>query len=114
MYYLDREAREYEETELEKAKTDDLSDEEREAHKSMSGCKDACYSQEECFQWKYRNGICGLSYRKFMLGDAVKRNDDDDNEKRAFSGWDLFRIKKWINEQGDCNRPYEWRVQDKQ
>ncbi|EFY95837.1 fringe-like glycosyl transferase family protein [Metarhizium robertsii] len=112
VYYLDREARTYEASELDKAKTDELSDMELVAHKNSSSCKDVCYSQEDCFQWRYRDGICGLAYNKMRLGNAVKK--DDDEAKRSFSGWHMDRINKWIGEQGNCSETYQWRVMDEQ
>ncbi|KHN94099.1 uncharacterized protein MAM_08029 [Metarhizium album ARSEF 1941] len=110
VYYLDREAKSYGESELDKAKTGDLSAQEREAHKSSAGCKEACYSQEDCFQWRHRDGICGLAYGKIRLGDAVK--GDGDEVTRSSSGWHMERINKWVDEQGSCHETYEWPVMD--
>lgn len=115
VYYLDPEAREYEKSDLDKAKKEGLSDAEREAHKDSSACKEACNAQEDCFQWVFKRGICGLHYKKFKLGENVKRDGDDgdDDSKRVFSGWNMRRIQSWIDDQGNCHEPYKWRVQDR-
>ncbi|OAA46308.1 hypothetical protein NOR_03061 [Metarhizium rileyi] len=108
--YLNKTSGHFEEWELGNAKTEYLSDVEAEAHKSFDDCKKVCSSLATCFQFRYRNGICGVSYN-FKNGNPVKKGDDD--SKRYMSGWNIERIKNWIDEQGDCDKQtFKWPVTD--
>lgn len=109
--YLNSTRAEYDEWDLAKAKTDNLSDAEADAYKSFDDCKKACLSMANCFQFRYQNSICGISH-KIKHGKPAKKGNDD--SKRYMSGWNVENIKKWVEEQGDCDKHnFEWPVSDK-
>jgi hypothetical protein len=76
---------------------------EKVAHFSAKHCAAACksVSHNECFQWKYYQNLCSF-HREFSMGKPVKSNPD--SAKQVVSGWDVEKILKWINDQGDCGR----------
>ncbi|KAK0611898.1 glycosyltransferase family 31 protein [Immersiella caudata] len=74
---------------------------EKVAHLSAGKCAAACKSAKECFQWKYYHGLCSF-HKEFSMGKPVKRHPD--SAKQVISGWDVEKILKWINDQGDCGR----------
>lgn len=111
VHYLDLETGGYEESVLQRAKVDGLSNTERDAHRTFANCKTACFAQEECFQWRYQNGICSMNF-KLKHGEPVKRHDL--NQRRTFSGWNMRKIEGWTKEQGDCLERHEWRIEDLQ
>lgn len=111
VYYLNKTRAAYEDWELGRAKNDDLSAEEAEAYKSFDDCKKACLSMDNCFQFRYQNSICAVAH-KFMHGKPVKKGDDD--SKRYMSGWNVKKIKEWIEEQDDCDKKqFKWPVKDR-
>ncbi|OAQ73253.1 glycosyltransferase family 31 protein [Pochonia chlamydosporia 170] len=111
VYYLNKTRAAYEDWELGRAKNDDLSAEEAEAYKSFDDCKKACLSMDNCFQFRYQNSICAVAH-KFMHGKPVKKGDDD--SKRYMSGWNVKKIKEWIEEQADCDKKqFKWPVKDR-
>ncbi|KAK2591514.1 hypothetical protein QQS21_010789 [Conoideocrella luteorostrata] len=92
-----------------RVKKDDLSDLERAAHKSHGDCSKACDSMDDCFQYRYLDGVCGIG-RNIRHGVAVKRDEKD--SKRVFSGWRVDKIRQWVKDQGECQQPWEWPVKD--
>ncbi|EFZ01365.2 glycosyltransferase family 31 protein [Metarhizium robertsii ARSEF 23] len=111
VYYLNSTRAEYDEWDLAKAKTENLSDAEADAYKSFDDCKKACLSMTNCFQFRYQNSICGISH-KIKHGKPAKKGNDD--SKRYMSGWNVENIKKWVEEQGDCDKHnFKWPVSDK-
>lgn len=109
VYYLNNTLADYEDWQVNGAKTDGLSDEEGEAHKSFNACKTACVSLEDCFQFRYQNGICSIAH-KFKHGKPVKK--DDDGFKRYMSGWNVEKIEKWVERYDDCAPSLAWPVSD--
>ncbi|KAK3321736.1 glycosyltransferase family 31 protein [Apodospora peruviana] len=83
-------------------KAEDMSDLEKKAHMSFEDCRAACesLSAEECFSYQFQPGMCKTS-KAFMLGKPVKK---DVKGGRMLSGWDVDKIKAWIEKQGDCGR----------
>lgn len=77
---------------------------EKKAHLSFDDCAAACKSLgiDECFQYKFQAGICSIS-KAFRLGKPVKP-ESGDNKKRSISGWDVDKIRQWVEKQGDCKR----------
>lgn len=90
-------------------KKDNLSPVEEEAWKSHTNCKKACESKDECLQWRYLNGVCGLG-REILYGVSAKK--EDDNSKRTYSGWRLDRIKKFVDGLPNCEKAWDWPVKD--
>ncbi|KAK1760282.1 glycosyltransferase [Echria macrotheca] len=78
---------------------------EKKAHLSFEHCEAACQSlpSDECFQFKYRDGVCSFS-RSIRLGKPVKRGDDG---KHTVSGWDVAKIAAWVATRESCSR-VEW------
>jgi len=74
---------------------------EKKAHLSFESCAAACRSlpAKECFSYKYQSGIC-MTSKAFTLGKPVKQ---DMKGGRMMSGWDVEKIKAFIQEQGDCH-----------
>ena len=75
---------------------------EKRAHRSFEDCGAACRSlgPDECFAYRYHDGACSMS-RSFRLGRPVKRQPDE--EMRTMSGWDVDKIRAWIQQQDDCD-----------
>ncbi|KAG6041953.1 hypothetical protein E4U41_000068 [Claviceps citrina] len=109
VFYLNASIANYQDWELERAKKDGLSDEEAVAYKSFDDCKTACLSLDNCLQFRYQNHICATS-DKIRHGKPTKTDKDD--SKRYMSGWNVEKIKKWIEKQGDCDGPIKWPVKD--
>jgi hypothetical protein len=109
-YYLDPNAtkaddsttQRYESWQIERAKLDDLSEVEEEAHKSFDNCRAMCEEVTECFQFRFQDGICSYN-RAFSLGKPKKPESDAD--QRWMSGWATNKIRAWIQEQQECTRP---------
>ncbi|KHN99174.1 uncharacterized protein MAM_02872 [Metarhizium album ARSEF 1941] len=111
VFYLNKTQAKYEDWELDLAKTKNLSELEAEAHKSFDDCQKACLSMARCFQFRYQNSICGISF-KIKHGKPVKKGDDD--SKRYMSWWNVERIKNWTEAQGDCDgQNFKWPVRDR-
>ena len=94
-------------------KLEDQNEEERRAHLSVDDCMEACksLSANDCFQWKYADGIC-YTRRAISLGNPIKAKSKD---KRMTSGWDVEKIAKWIEEQGEeCTKIWWPAVEEKE
>lgn len=72
------------------------------AYKSFEDCGKLCKSVNNCFQFTYHAGACIYS-RSFKLGKPTLRTDKE--EDRWISGWEVERIQKWVEEQGQCGDP---------
>lgn len=99
VYYLDLEVREYEEWQLDRAKKENLSKLEQNAHKSFNDCARMCHDVKECFQFRFHDGICSYQ-RSFLLGRPMKRENKED--QRWMSGWGVDKIKAWVEENNEC------------
>ncbi|KAK9414523.1 hypothetical protein SUNI508_11096 [Seiridium unicorne] len=102
MYFLDPNAKEYESWQLGRTKMGGISDAEKNAHKSFDDCAKMCNEVDECFQFRFQDGICSYQ-RGFLLGKP--RRSEDDESKRWMSGWAVDKIKAWVDEHKDCERP---------
>lgn len=109
IFFLNTTAAKYEEWELDRAKKDGLTDLELMAHRSFADCKRVCQAQNKCLQFRFRKGICSLSH-KFRHGNPVKREKDD--FYRSTSGWDMTKIKAWVEEHDKCEEPFDWPIKD--
>ncbi|KAJ4288833.1 hypothetical protein N0V88_007162 [Collariella sp. IMI 366227] len=80
-----------------------LNEFEKVAHESAEACAAACESLEgdECFRWKYVDGECAFA-NSFAMGKPVKREKEE--KKRMTSGWDVDKIEKWVEKQGECGK----------
>ncbi|OLN93286.1 hypothetical protein CCHL11_08326 [Colletotrichum chlorophyti] len=103
-FFLDVSSGKHEDWQIGRAKTEDLSPVEKVAHLSFENCGKACEPDEGCFSYQFKDGVCSHSW-SFKLGHPVKRASPD--EKRTISGWDVRKIKAWIEKQGDCG-PVKW------
>ncbi|XDG03594.1 hypothetical protein ABKA04_003209 [Annulohypoxylon sp. FPYF3050] len=72
------------------------------AYKSFEDCGKLCKSVNNCFQFTYHAGACIYS-RSFKLGKPTMKTDKE--EDRWISGWEVERIQKWVEEQGQCGDP---------
>lgn len=100
--YIDQssEDHEWEDWQIERAvKEEEKSELEKKAHNSFDDCSRACEEHDECFQYVWQNDCCGMK-RSICLGWPVKKEYED--RKRAKSGWNIAKIKKWVDEQGEC------------
>jgi hypothetical protein len=102
LYYLDPSAKKYENWQLDRAKKESKSVVEQAAHKSFEDCRKMCDEVEDCFQFRFQDGICAYS-RAFMLGKPKKPESDE--KRRWISGWATSKIRAWIKEQGECKMP---------
>lgn len=109
VYYLNNATTTYEDWEINRARFGDLTEEEAAAHKSFDDCKKACLSLDNCFQFRYQNGICGIAH-KFKHGKPIAKGDDD--SKRYMSGWNVEKIKSWIEEHDNCGNSFKWPIRD--
>lgn len=107
--YLNASIAKYDEGQVNRAKKDGLSDEEAEAYKSFDHCKKACFSLDNCFQFRFQNNICGLSHT-IKHGKPTKKGDND--AERYMSGWNIKKIKEWIEKQGECDKTINWPIRD--
>ena len=104
-YYLNASAGfSYESWEIDRAHYDgELTELEQRAHLSFEDCGRMCASKDECFQYRYQNGICGYA-RAFMLGKPMKREWEE--RRRWRSGWDLEKIRNWVAAHRECKEIY--------
>ena len=101
-YYLNRTDGRHEEWQINKAKHgDSLTPAEQLAHIDLEHCRAACESVDDCFQYRWQDGICGTA-RAFMLGKP-RRRDGNEEHKRWRSGWLVEKINRWIEAQGECD-----------
>ncbi|KAL2755361.1 glycosyltransferase family 31 protein [Sodiomyces alcalophilus JCM 7366] len=107
-FYLDQAAppgapghgRAFEDWEVDRAKKKHLSPREKVAHASWQKCRDACDEEPKCFQYRWQNGLCGLSW-SFKLGAPAAKGEE---EAAAFtSGWNMRRIKRFLEEMDGCD-----------
>ncbi|KAI1769927.1 glycosyltransferase family 31 protein [Hypoxylon cercidicola] len=103
--YLDRNAK-HEQWQKNRAKKLDqqirVSAVEMDAHKSFNHCRKLCDTVASCFQFSYHDGICAYS-KSFMLGKPMEKTDEI--EQRWVSGWNVNRIRTWVDRQGNCKEP---------
>ena len=97
--YLDPAQGEYEEWEVERVKTDDLSENEKVAHLSFDNCRKQCFEKDECLQFMYHNGICKTS-NSIRYGAPTEHKDEPRDQ--YLSGWCVKKIEKWVREHQDC------------
>lgn len=99
VYYLDPNAHKYEDWQLKRVHKEDLSDRELNAHRSFQDCANMCDEVEDCYQFRFQNGIC--SYHKgFLLGHPKKKESME--EQRWMSGWPVGKIKSWVESHQVC------------
>ncbi|OHF00075.1 hypothetical protein CORC01_04721 [Colletotrichum orchidophilum] len=103
-FFLDESANKHQDWQLNRAKKEDLTNEEKVAHLSFGHCRKACETDKSCFSFQYKDGVCGFSWA-WKLGHPVKRESTD--EKRTMSGWAVEKINTWIEQQGECG-PVKW------
>ena len=100
-FYLDNNDTRWEDRRDRMKDEKEYNEEEKTAHLSFNHCRAACesLSHEECFQFKYEDGLCSTS-KSFRLGKPVRRIEN----KRSMSGWDVAKIQGWIRAQ-NCQKP---------
>lgn len=107
-FYLDAESteHEWEQWRLDRAVPDeDKSETERSAHVSWEGCRDACLEHDECFQYSWHDECCSMD-RSFRLGKPARGADDE--KMRTMSGWNVDKIKVWMDANDDCEKRVDW------
>jgi hypothetical protein len=73
----------------------DISEEKKDAWVSFEKCKAACESDNNCKQYSFRPGHCGLS-KASRLGHATEPKD------KMKSGWLLDRIDAFREKNSGC------------
>ena len=83
-------------------KPEDMNALERKAHESFAACGAACKSLagEECFRYRYRDGVCSTG-NAFVMGRPVKK---EEGAKRVMSGWDVEKIHAWVEGREACGK----------
>lgn len=104
--YMDVSSDRHADWDKERAKTDDLSEQEAKAHHSFDNCRRTCEERDDCFQFMFRNEVCGLA-RTFSYGKPAAWTDGSPAEERSFSGWNMNRIRAWVAEHQECGE-LEW------
>ncbi|PHH63288.1 hypothetical protein CDD81_6145 [Ophiocordyceps australis] len=99
VFYLNRTARQYSDHELKRAKWQDLSALELAAHRSFDDCRRACQSIDRCFQYRFHNSICAISY---TIKHGRPAEPQDDHQLHHHSGWIVKRIKQWVQDHDKC------------
>ncbi len=74
--------------------TDSMTALERDAWRSEEACSAACAEREKCYTWYFDGSACFHS-RSFALGNPVQSEN-----KGAVSGWDLDRIRAFVEGNG--------------
>lgn len=86
-------------------KEEDKSETQKGAHASWEGCRAACLEHKWCFQFNWHDECCGM-HSSFMLGKPMKKEAVE--RMRTVSGWNVDRINRWIEEEGQCGERVEW------
>lgn len=101
-YYLDPTVKDYAAWQLDRVWAHDMSGTEKEAHKSFDHCAKMCDEVNECFQFRFQDGICAYQ-RGFLLGKP--RQKEEDQNQRWLSGWPVSKIKAWVKNHETCEEP---------
>ncbi|KAF4584423.1 glycosyltransferase family 31 protein [Ophiocordyceps camponoti-floridani] len=110
-HYLNASAYSYSDSELESAKSDNLSALELVAHRSFDDCRRACQSLDKCMQYHFRNGICSIGH-SIRHGKPVQPEKEEHKAQwQHRSGWMVKRIQDWVATNDEC-RGVEWPVKD--
>ncbi|KAK8095002.1 hypothetical protein PG997_001687 [Apiospora hydei] len=104
----DSKGRKLETWELDRAKKGPMTQVERKAHKSFEDCRAMCEAANDCFQFLYHAGVCAKSF-SFKLGHPNR--SEQSPAYRWRSGWNVPKINKWIERQGECKKPIWPKVQ---
>ncbi|KAI2463836.1 glycosyltransferase family 31 protein [Annulohypoxylon bovei var. microspora] len=72
------------------------------AYKSYEDCRKLCKAVNNCFQFSYHAGAC-IYNKSFKLGKPTLKADKE--EDKWISGWNVERIRAWVEEQGQCDDP---------
>ncbi|KAI1471022.1 glycosyltransferase family 31 protein [Daldinia caldariorum] len=75
---------------------------EQDAYKSFEHCRKLCHSIHDCFQFSYRAGACTYN-KSFRLGKPAPKTSTE--EDRWVSGWNIERIRPWVEGQAPCGEP---------
>lgn len=78
---------------------------EKTAHISWENCRAACLEHEYCYMFNWHNQCCSM-HRSWKLGKPVKKEEDEN--MRTISGWNMDKIKAWIEQLGQCGDRVEW------
>lgn len=107
-FYIDFERPDHawEEWRIQRARKEEEKDEtEKVAHTSWENCRAACLENDGCYQFSWHDYCCSM-HRSFRLGKPVKKEPDE--SMRTISGWNIDKINKWKEEQGQCGDRVEW------
>ncbi|KAI0384703.1 glycosyltransferase family 31 protein [Hypomontagnella monticulosa] len=75
---------------------------EYEAYKSFEYCRRMCDGTPDCFQFSYHAGACTY-HKSFKLGKPAAKTDNE--EDKWISGWNMDRIRAWVEGHQDCKDP---------
>ncbi|KAI1800755.1 glycosyltransferase family 31 protein [Daldinia bambusicola] len=76
---------------------------ELDAYKSFEHCRKLCHSTHDCFQFSYRAGACAYN-KSFRLGKPAPKKTSAE-EDGWVSGWNIERIRAWVEGQAQCGEP---------
>lgn len=78
---------------------------EKTAHINWENCRAACLEHQSCFMFSWHNQCCSM-HKSWRLGKPVRKAEDEN--MRTISGWNMDRIKAWIEQQGQCGDNVDW------
>ena len=96
-FFLDfnAEGAEYDDHTLKRAvKEDDKQGVEKEAHVSFEHCRRACEATKKCFQFRFKDGVCGFGF-SMRLGKPVPGDG-------MMAGWNMDKIERWTGKRQTC------------
>ena len=67
------------------------------APSSPSACQSACLANDECIQWRHREGEC-------HIGKTLRLGEKATGGRKWTSGWMLERVAKRVEEWGRCEK----------
>jgi hypothetical protein len=79
-----------------------MNQEEKDAFRSFDHCRTMCENLKDCYQYRFRDGVCGISWA-FKYG-LPKPSENGHAYK---SGWAMKRISEFIASKGQCET-IEW------
>ncbi|PKS05588.1 hypothetical protein jhhlp_008106 [Lomentospora prolificans] len=111
-FYLDPKAKDWPDWQLNRAYDEEKKSEtEKKAHLSFDNCKKACEETKKCFQFSYKEGVCGFSF-SMRLGKPTPAKKNTKKEDRIHSGWDVPKIKEWADKHKTCQQIHWPKLKD--
>lgn len=76
-------------------KEEDKQGVQKEAHLSFEHCRRACEEAKKCFQFRFKDGVCGFGF-SMRLGKPVPGDE-------MKSGWNVEKIERWTGKRQTCD-----------